>query len=91
MRYPTQKPTEIFELMIKGSADKGFVVCDPFLGSGSAMIASIKNHCNFIGCDISEKSVSISKQRAEAFFNSGKDILQPQSLLSDDNLTNKLF
>jgi len=91
IKYPTQKPTEIFELMIKGSAEDGFVVCDPFLGSGSAMIASIKNSCNFIGCDISEKSINISKQRAEEFFKSGKDILQPQSLLSDDNLTNKLF
>lgn len=91
MKYPTQKPTEIFELMIKGSAENGFVVCDPFLGSGSAMIASIKNGCNFIGCDISEKSINISKQRAEEFLKSGKDILQPQSLLSDDNLTNKLF
>ncbi|MDI9325234.1 MAG: site-specific DNA-methyltransferase [Alphaproteobacteria bacterium] len=91
IKYPTQKPTEIFELMIKGSAEDGFVVCDPFLGSGSAMIASIKNNCNFIGCDISEKSINISKQRAEEFFKTGKDILQPQSLLSDDNLTNKLF
>ena len=89
--YPTQKPTEIFELMIKGSAEDGFVICDPFLGSGSAMIASIKNGCNFVGCDISGKSVNISKRRAEEFLKSGKDILQPQSLLSDDNLTNKLF
>ena len=91
IKYPTQKPTEIFELMIKGSTEDGFIVCDPFLGSGSAMIASIKNGCSFIGCDISEKSVNISKQRAEEFFKSGKDILQPQSLLSDDNLINKLF
>lgn len=90
-QYPTQKPTEIFELMIKGSTEKGFVVCDPFLWSGSAMIASIKNNCNFIGCDISEKSISISKERAENFLKNGKDILQLDSLLSDDSLVNKLF
>jgi site-specific DNA-methyltransferase (adenine-specific) len=41
-KYPTQKPTEIFELMIKGSAEKNFIVCDPFLGSGSAAIAALK-------------------------------------------------
>ena len=40
MKYPTQKPTELFELMILGSADKDFLVCDPFLGSGSAAIAA---------------------------------------------------
>src|SRR3989344_1876636 len=55
MKYPTQKPTEIFELMLKGSAEKDFVVCDPFLGSGSSAIASIKAGCMFWGCDIADK------------------------------------
>lgn len=91
LKYPTQKPTEIFELMVKGSTEKGFVVCDPFLGSGSAMIASIKNGCSFIGCDIADKSVKMAQERAEAFLATGKDIMQPNSLLSDDLLTNKIL
>lgn len=91
MSYPTQKPTEVFELMIKGSADKGFTVCDPFLGSGSALIASIKNNCNFIGCDIAEKSIKVSRDRINEFLKSGIDIMQTKSLLADDILTNKLF
>lgn len=89
--YPTQKPTEVFEMMMKGSTVKGFTVCDPFLGSGSAMIASIKNGCNFIGCDIADKSVKSAKERAEAFLASGKDIMQPNSLQSDDPMTNKIL
>ena len=48
-QYPTQKPTEVFELMLKGSAEKDFVVCDPFLGSGSSAIAAIKSNCKFLG------------------------------------------
>lgn len=90
-QYPTQKPTEVFEMMIKGSADKGYVVCDPFLGSGSSMIASLKNGCIFLGADISEKSLKGSKQRAESFMIDGVDVMQPSSLLADDPLTNKVI
>lgn len=90
-QYPTQKPTEVFEMMIKGSAERGYVVCDPFLGSGSAMIASLKNGCTFLGADISEKSLSVSQKRAEAFILKGIDEMQPGSLLADDPLTNKII
>ena len=90
-QYPTQKPTEVFELMLKGSAEKDFVVCDPFLGSGSAAIAAIKNNCKFLGCDISEKSINFSKARIEEFLITKADKYQKSSLLSDDEAMTKLF
>lgn len=90
-QYPTQKPTEVFELMLKGSAEKDFVVCDPFLGSGSSAIAAIKTNCKFLGCDISEKSLSFSKERVEQFLNTNTDKYQKSSLLSDDEAMTKLF
>jgi len=89
--YPTQKPTEVFELMMKGSSEKGFVVCDPFIGSGSSAIAAIKANCTFIGCDISEKAISLSKERVEQFLKTKIDIGQNSSLLSDDEAMTKLF
>lgn len=90
-KYPTQKPTEVFELMLKGSANENFVVCDPFLGSGSAAIAAIKSNCKFLGCDISEKSVNFSKERIEHFLSSNKDIYQKSSLIGDDEAMIKLL
>ncbi|MBR8840551.1 MAG: site-specific DNA-methyltransferase [Stigonema ocellatum SAG 48.90 = DSM 106950] len=90
-KYPTQKPTEIYELMIKGSASKGFTVCDPFLGSGSAAIASLRNGCNFVGCDIAEKSLTTASSRVIHYMSTGVDNLQPNSCLADDELLNKLF
>jgi site-specific DNA-methyltransferase (adenine-specific) len=90
-KYPTQKPTEIFELMLKGSADKDFVVCDPFLGSGSSAIAAIKSNCKFIGCDISDKAISFSKERVEQFLKTKIDIYQKISHLGDDEAMAKLF
>jgi len=90
-QYPTQKPTEVFELMLKGSAEKDFVVCDPFLGSGSSAIAAIKANCKFLGCDISEKSLSFSKERVEQFLKTNTDKYQKSSLLGDDEAMTKLF
>lgn len=90
-KYPTQKPTEVFELMLKGSAEKDFVVCDPFLGSGSSAIASVKANCKFLGCDISEKSLSFSKERVEQFLKTNTDKYQKSSLLGDDEAMTKLF
>jgi len=90
-QYPTQKPTEVFELMLKGSAEKDFVVCDPFLGSGSSAIAAIKSNCKFIGCDISDKAIAFSKERIEQFLKTEKDIYQKKSNLGDDEAIKKLF
>lgn len=90
-KYPTQKPTEVFELMLKGSAEKDFVVCDPFLGSGSSAIAAIKSDCKFIGCDISEKAITASKERVKQFLKTKTDPYQKSSLLADDEAMAKLF
>jgi len=74
--YVTQKPVELFQAMIYASALPGYVVCDPFLGSGSSAIAAIKNNCDFIGCDISQRAIEVSKERVRTFICTGKDILQ---------------
>lgn len=91
LKYPTQKPTELFELMLIGSANKDYVVCDPFLGSGSSAIASIKLNCKFIGCDSSLKSFNASNERIQHYLKTNIDSFQKDILLGDDTLLNKLF
>jgi site-specific DNA-methyltransferase (adenine-specific) len=87
LKYPTQKPTEVFEMMLAGSASTDFVVCDPFLGSGSSAIASLKKGCKFIGCDIAAASIEIVSERVKAFLETGKDILQAKSLVDDATIS----
>lgn len=89
-KYPTQKPTEVFEMMLKSSAKKDFVVCDPFLGSGSSAIASIKNNCHFLGCDIAQSSIETASERIKIFLETGKDKTQPNRLVEDETMLNIL-
>ena len=84
--YPTQKPVEVFQAMIYASAEENYIVCDPFLGSASSAIAAIKNKCRFYGCDVSEKSMEISKERIMEFLNTGKDILQPNPSTIEESI-----
>jgi site-specific DNA-methyltransferase (adenine-specific) len=87
-KYPTQKPIEVFQAMIHASTEpkKNFTVCDPFMGSASSAIASIKNNCNYIGCDISNESFEIAQKRINSFVDSKEDILQPKSSAVEENI-----
>ena len=78
-RYPTQKPVELFEAMLVGSAEPGYVVCDPFVGSGSSGLAALKRGCSFLGGDVSETAVEFTAARLETYRTTGDDIAQPKS------------
>jgi site-specific DNA-methyltransferase (adenine-specific) len=64
--YPTRKPVAVFDHMIRESAEPDMVVCDPFLGSGSAAVAALRRGCRFLGCDTSERALETAVPRVEA-------------------------
>ena len=72
--------------MIHASTEpqKKFTVCDPFMGSASSAIATIKNNCNYIGCDISKESFQIAKMRINSFLDNRVDILHPKSSKTEE-------
>lgn len=67
--HPTEKPTELMEILINNSSNEGDIVLDPFMGSGSTGIAAINNNRHFIGIEIDEEYYSIAKQRISDFKN----------------------
>ncbi|HDY73066.1 MAG TPA: site-specific DNA-methyltransferase [Candidatus Jorgensenbacteria bacterium] len=82
--YPTQKPVELFDIMVSASSKPGYTVCDPFLGSGSAAISAIKYDCDFVGCDISKKAVEISQKRISEFIKTEIDCLQNKTSVPEN-------
>lgn len=53
--HPTEKPTEILEMLIEKSSEKGDLVLDNFYGSGSCAIACHNTHRRFLGHEIDAK------------------------------------
>ena len=61
--HPTQKPTEIFRMIINDFHKTDTPVLDPFLGSGTTAVACKELGRKFIGIEISEKYCEIAKNR----------------------------
>jgi len=63
--HPTQKPTLLFEYLIKTYTNEGDLVLDNCIGSGTTAVACKNLNRNFIGFEISEKYCNISNKRLE--------------------------
>ena len=62
----TPKPIEMLEHIIKTSSNKGDIVLDCFMGSGSTGVACLNTGRKFIGIEKEEKYFNIAKDRLEA-------------------------
>ena len=61
--HPTQKPLDLFDKIVKTSSNEGDIVFDPFMGSGTAGEAALRNGRKFIGCELNEEWFNLSKDR----------------------------
>ena len=61
--YPTQKPIELLERIIKISTDESDCVLDPFCGSGTTLVSAKLLGRDYIGIDINKDAIEISKKR----------------------------
>ena len=63
--YPTQKPKALLERIIRASSNEGDLVADFYMGSGTTAVVCKELNRNFIGCDISEKAIRVTRERLE--------------------------
>lgn len=61
--HPTEKQLNIIEWFLKILTDKGDVVLDPFLGSGTTMEACLRLKRSCIGIEINPEYVKMTKKR----------------------------
>ena len=70
--HPTQKPVPVMERLIEDFTEKGDVVLDCFMGSGSTGVASLKLQRDFIGVELDKKYFEIAEKRCEEWDNQAR-------------------
>ena len=88
--YPTQKPISLLERIIDIVTDEGDVVLDPFMGSGTTLVAAKLKNRQYIGIDKSVEAIDLAKKRLESPIKTESMVLkkgrQSYKNLSEDEL-----
>lgn len=61
--HPTEKPVDLCQYMIEKFSDKGNLVLDPFMGSGTTGVAAVSTGRDFIGIELDEDYFKTASQR----------------------------
>ena len=78
-KHPATFPTDLAKDHILTWSNKGDVVLDPFMGSGTTAIACIELDRNYIGFEISEEYCDLINSRIEGF----KSDLEKEKTIND--------
>lgn len=61
--HPTVKPVQLMRHLVRMVCKEGGIVFDPFSGSGTTLVAAIKENCRFLGCEITPDYAEIAQAR----------------------------
>jgi site-specific DNA-methyltransferase (adenine-specific) len=67
--HPNEKPAKVMAKMIRLGSKAGQLVFDPFMGSGTTGVVSLRLHRRFIGCEIVPKYFDIACERISGELN----------------------
>ena len=62
-QHPTQKPIELFKYLVANFSKESDTILDPFLGSGTTLVAAKQLNRNAVGIEISPEYCEIARQR----------------------------
>lgn len=64
--HPSTKPLALMEALIRDFTDPGETICDPFLGSGSTLVAAKRLGRHGIGWELNPQYAAIAQKRIDA-------------------------
>ncbi len=64
--YPTEKPAQVSEVLVRQSSTDAACIVDPFMGSGSVGVAALSLGRTFMGTDVCESARQLARSRLQA-------------------------
>ena len=61
--HPAQYPEKLIERIIKAVTNKGDIILDPFMGSGTTAVVAKRLNRDFVGYELNSEYVDIAKKR----------------------------
>ena len=71
-KHPTQKPMELLKRIIEASTNEGDLIFDPFSGSSTTGVSAILSDRKFVGCELENEFIDISKKRLDSCLNTAQ-------------------
>lgn len=68
-RHPTEKPVALLRQLVESSSHMGDLVLDPFLGSGSTLVAAVLEGRAGVGIELDAGYAEIAAERVDAALN----------------------
>ncbi|TAL76497.1 MAG: site-specific DNA-methyltransferase [Bacteroidetes bacterium] len=65
-KHPSQKPVEVLNRLVIGCSNKGDLIIDPFMGSGTLPVAAQINGRKYIGIDSNKDFCDLALRRVKA-------------------------
>jgi site-specific DNA-methyltransferase (adenine-specific) len=87
--YPTQKPIELMDRIIKISCSENDFILDPFCGSGSMGIAAYINNCKYLGIDKNNDAIELCNKR-KIDYHISKSAVKDGNYTGFNNLDNEI-
>ena len=63
--HPTQKPSELIQMLIEQYSNEGDIILDPFLGSGTTAVACVNTNRHYIGFELDKGYYDIACKRLD--------------------------
>ena len=74
--YPTQKPILLLEQILRLVTDEGDFIINPFMGSGTTVVAAKMLNRKYLGIDISTDAVALANKRLESLIKTESFLLK---------------
>ena len=74
--YPTQKPIELLDRIIRISTNEGDTVLDAFCGSGTTLVSAKLLGRKYIGIDKNQDAITLTKQRLNSLVKTESTLLK---------------